>query len=36
MPAAHLADGIAGTLVAGGVLVTRDEKIRAHAPCAVW
>lgn len=27
---------VAETLVAGGVLVTRDEKIRAHAPCAVW
>jgi PIN domain nuclease of toxin-antitoxin system len=27
---------VAETLVAGGVLVSRDEKIRAHAPCAVW
>jgi len=27
---------VAETLVAGGALVTRDEKIRAHTPCAVW
>ncbi|MHB1620332.1 MAG: type II toxin-antitoxin system VapC family toxin [Sulfuricella sp.] len=27
---------VAETIVADGVLVTRDEKIRAHAPCAVW
>jgi PIN domain nuclease of toxin-antitoxin system len=26
----------AEAMTAGGVLVTRDEKIRAHAPCAVW
>lgn len=27
---------VAETLAAGGVLVSRDEKIRAHAPCVVW
>jgi PIN domain nuclease of toxin-antitoxin system len=27
---------VAETLVAGGVLVTRDEKIRANSPCVVW
>lgn len=27
---------VAETLAADGLLVTRDEKIRDHAPCAVW
>ena len=27
---------VAETLVADGALITRDEKILAHAPCAVW
>lgn len=27
---------VAETLVAGGLLVTRDEKIRTHASCAIW
>jgi len=27
---------VAETLAAGGLLVTRDEKIRTHAACAVW
>lgn len=27
---------VAETLVVGGLLVTRDEKIRTHASCAVW
>jgi len=27
---------VAETLAAKGLLVTRDEKIRTHAPCAVW
>ncbi len=27
---------VAETLATGGLLVTRDEKIRTHAACAVW
>lgn len=27
---------VAETLVADGMLVTRDEKIRANSPCALW
>lgn len=27
---------VAETLVTGGALITRDEKIRTHASCAVW
>lgn len=27
---------VAETLVAEGMLVTRDEKIRANSPCALW
>lgn len=27
---------VAETLAAEGMLVTRDEKIRANSPCALW
>lgn len=27
---------VAEALVSDGVLITRDEKIREHSPCAVW